>query len=194
MQLDNDDLNEDLVQIFETAELDETQESRIEQDLPIQYRVIMREERLEAIAKDIVSHFMGRGYRGKAMVISIDKATAVKMYDKVQKHWKRYLEELQARLGETIADGEGQALQDRIRYMKETDMAVVVSQSQNEIGDLRAQGVDITPHRQRMNTEDLDAKFQRPRGPVPYRFRLCDVDDRFRCASLFDDLSGQTTT
>ena len=119
MQLDNDDLNEDLVQIFETAELDETQESRIERELPIQYRVVTREERLEAIAKDIVSHFMGRGYRGKAMVISIDKATAVKMYDKVQKHWKRYLEELQARLGETIADEERQALQKKIQCMKE---------------------------------------------------------------------------
>ena len=165
MQLDNDDLNEDLVQIFETAELDETQESRIERDLPIQYRVVTREERLESIAKDIVSHFMGRGYRGKAMVISIDKATAVKMYDKVQKHWESYVEELQGRLRGTTADGEGQALQDRIRYMKETDMAVVVSQSQNEIGDLRAQGVDITPHRQRMNTEDLDAKFKDPENP-----------------------------
>ena len=44
-------------------------------------------------------------------------------------------------------------------------MAVVVSQSQNEIGDLRAQGVDITPHRQRMNTEDLDAKFKDPEDP-----------------------------
>ena len=165
MQLDNDDLNEDLVQIFETAELDETQESRIERDLPIQYRVVTREERLESIAKDIVSHFMGRGYRGKAMVILIDKATAVKMYDKVQKHWESYVEELQGRLRGTTADGEGQALQDRIRYMKETDMAVVVSQSQNEIGDLRAQGVDITPHRQRMNTEDLDAKFKDPENP-----------------------------
>ena len=165
MQLDNDDLNEDLVQIFETAELDETQESRIERELPIQYRVVTREERLEAIAKDIVSHFMGRGYRGKAMVISIDKATAVKMYDKVQKHWESYVEELQGRLRGTTADGEGQALQDRIRYMKETDMAVVVSQSQNEIGDLRDRGVDITPHRQRMVTEDLDAKFKDPENP-----------------------------
>ena len=165
MQLDNDDLNEDLVQIFETAELDETQESRIERELPIQYRVVTREERLEAIAKDIVSHFMGRGYRGKAMVISIDKATAVKMYDKVQKHWESYVEELQGKLRGTTADGEGQALQDRIRYMKETDMAVVVSQSQNEIGDLRDRGVDITPHRQRMVTEDLDAKFKDPENP-----------------------------
>ena len=40
---------------------------------------------------------MGRGYRGKAMVISIDKATAVKMYDKVQKYWQQYLEGLQTK-------------------------------------------------------------------------------------------------
>ena len=165
MQLDNDDLNEDLVQIFETAELKEAQESRIERDLPIQYRVITREERLEAIAKDIVSHFMRRGYRGKAMVISIDKATAVKMYEKVQKHWGNYLEELQAKLRNTTADGERQALQKRIQCMDGTDMAVVVSQSQNEIGDLRDRGVDITPHRQRMVTEDLDAKFKDPEDP-----------------------------
>jgi len=31
--------------------------------------------------------------------------------------------------------------------MKQTDMAVIVSQSQNEIEDLKAKGVDIKPHR-----------------------------------------------
>ena len=70
--------------------------SRVEQEFAIQYHVITREERLETVAADIVSHFMGRGYRGKAMVISIDKATAVKMYDKVGEHWEAYLEGLQA--------------------------------------------------------------------------------------------------
>ena len=35
-----------------------------------------------------MAHFMGRGYRGKAMVVSIDKATAVRMYEKVQRYWK----------------------------------------------------------------------------------------------------------
>ena len=108
---------------------------------------------------------MGRGYRGKGMVISIDKATAVKMYDKVGEHWEAHREELQAELRDTTADGEGQALQETIRYMEETDMAVVVSQSQNEIDDLRAKGVDIAPHRQRMNTEDLDTKFKDPEDP-----------------------------
>ena len=29
-------------------------------------------------------HFLGRGFVGKAMVVSIDKATALRMYDKVK--------------------------------------------------------------------------------------------------------------
>ena len=105
------------------------------------------------------------------MVISIDKATAVKMYDKVQEHWKAYLDGLQARLRATTAAEERQALQETIQYMDETDMAVVVSQSQNEIDDLRARGADIAPHRQRMNTQDLDAKFKDPED----RFRIVFV-------------------
>ena len=31
---------------------------------------------------------------GKAMVVCIDKATAVRMYDKVRKHWKVFLDAL----------------------------------------------------------------------------------------------------
>ena len=166
MELTNEHLNEELEGILEAAEIDETQESRVEQEFAIQYHVITREERLEAIAGDIVSHFMGRGYRGKGMVISIDKATAVKMYDKVQEHWEAHREGLQATLRDTTGDEERQALQETIQYMEETDMAVVVSQSQNEIDDLRARGVDIAPHRQRMNTEDWtpNSKTQRTRS------------------------------
>ena len=128
-------------------ELDEAQEERIEREFARQYHLITRDERLEAVATDIVSHFMGRGYRGKAMVISIDKATAVKMYDKVQEHWERYREGLQARLANALAEEEAGTLQAKIDYMDETDMAVVVSQSQNEIDDLRSRDVDIVPHR-----------------------------------------------
>ena len=58
MELTNEELNEELEGIFEAAELDETQERRIEQEF-VQYQVITREERLEAIAEDIVSHFYG---------------------------------------------------------------------------------------------------------------------------------------
>ena len=94
MESVNEQLNEDFEWILKAAALDETQEDRIKQEFAKQYQVITREKRLKAIAEDIVSHFMGRGHRGKAMVISIDKATAVKMYDKVKQHWKCYREEV----------------------------------------------------------------------------------------------------
>jgi type I restriction enzyme R subunit len=63
--------------------------------------------------------------------------------------------------------GEGrrprEALIARIHLMETTDMAVVVSQGQNEIEDLKAKGLDIVPHRQRMLKESLDEKFKDPR-------------------------------
>jgi len=35
-----------------------------------------------------VRHFLGRGYQGKAMVVAIDKMTAVRLYDKVRVNWQ----------------------------------------------------------------------------------------------------------
>ena len=166
LHLMNEDFNKDMEQILENAELDEAQETKLEHEFAREYHLITRDERLETIAKDIVAHFMSRGYQGKAMVISIDKATAVKMYDKVQKHWKRYIERLKSEIT-TQTGSERIFLEERIRYMEETDMAVVVSPGQNEIDDLRQKGVDITHHRARANTEDLDTKFK-------------DSDDPFR--------------
>ena len=164
LQLENPDLNADLEQILENAELDEAQEAKIEREFAREYHLITRDERLETIAEDIVSHFMGRGYQGKAMVISIDKATAVKMSDKVQKHWKDYIDRLKSEA--TTRHGKERVFwETKISYMEETDMAVVVSQGQNEIADLREKGVDITSHRERMNTEDLDTKFKDPDDP-----------------------------
>ena len=101
LQLLNEDFNEDIEQILEDAELDEAQEAKLEHEFAREYHLITREERLETIAEDIVSHFMGRGYRGKAMVISIDKATAVKMFDKVQKYWRQDIERLKSKISYT---------------------------------------------------------------------------------------------
>ncbi len=166
LQLINEDFNEDIEQILEDAELDEAQEAKIEREFGREYHLITRDERLETIAEDIVEHFMGRGYRGKAMVISIDKATAVKMFDKVQKHWQQYIARLKSEIT-TQTGSERTFLAERVRYMEETDMAVVVSPGQNEIDDLSQKGADIRHHRARMNAEDLDTKFK-------------DSDDPFR--------------
>ena len=165
VQLTNQELNRDLEALLEAAELDEAQEKKLEREFGREYHIITREDRLEAIAKDVVAHFTGRGYRGKAMMVCIDKATAVRMYDKVQAHWRAQI----ARLKQALESAQGdarEALIARIRLMETTDMAVVVSQGQNEVADLKAKGLDIVPHRQRLLKEALDEKFKDEADPL----------------------------
>ena len=165
LQLTNQDLNSDLEQILEDAELDQDQEAKLEREFAREYHLITRDQRLETIAEDIVSHFIGRGFRGKAMVISIDKATAVRMYDKVQEYWKQKIQSLKSDLNNHPSPDERNQLKALIQYMDDTDMAVVVSPSQNEIDDLRKRDANILPHRSRMNAEDLETKFKDPDDP-----------------------------
>jgi len=145
LQLVNPDLNDDIYNLIEQAELDPEQETRLEKELSRQYHLITRDDRLDTVAKDLVRHFTGRGFQGKAMVVSIDKATALRMYDKVRKYWPK---------------------------MDSTDMAVVVSPGQNEIEQMKKLGLDIVPHRKRMNEQALDEKFKDPEDPLRLVF-LC---------------------
>ena len=162
LQLANENLNEDMERLLEEAELDEAQEKKLEREFARQYHLITREERLETIAKDLVRHFTGRGFLGKAMVISIDKATAVRMYDKVKAHWTAEMSRLMDELAEVIGDEQRQVIKERLELMESTDMAVVVSPSQNEIEEMKAKGLDIAPHRKRMVSEDLETRFKDP--------------------------------
>ncbi|BCB07909.1 DEAD/DEAH box helicase [Vreelandella venusta] len=165
LQLINETLNEDLTQLLEDAELDEDQEKKVERVFAREYHLITRDDRLEAIAEDLVQHFVGRGHQGKAMMVCIDKATAVKMYDKVQAHWKDYLRRLQADLASTPEE-QREALKHKIEVLETTDMAVVVSQAQNEVKELADRGLNILPHRKRMVEEDLDEEFKDPDSPL----------------------------
>lgn len=165
LQLTNENLSDDLEQILEEAELDEDQERTVEREFGREYHLITRDDRLEAIAKDVVNHFLRRGHRGKAMMICIDKATAVRTYEKVRAHWEHHLNDL--RVGLQAAEGdERDAIEQTIREMEVIDMAVVVSQAQNEVADLASKGLDIRPHRKRIVTEDLDEKFKDANDPL----------------------------
>ena len=142
----------------------------MEREFAREYHLITRDDRLEAVAKDVVTHFTGRGFQGKAMMICIDKATAIRMYDKVKKYWAARIVELQAQRAVANEDAV-QEIEERIAQMQETDMAVVVSQGQNEIADMAEKGLDIRLHRRRMVSEDLETKFKDPDDP----FRLVFV-------------------
>jgi type I restriction enzyme R subunit len=165
LQLVNENLAEDMAEIIDSAELDDDQQAKLEREFAREYHLITREDRLEKIGEDIVAHFTGRGVLAKAMVISIDKATTVKIYDKVQKHWKMKLEELRKAL-ERADPADKPDLESRLSYFEKTDMAVVVSQSQNEIEEFKKKGLDIATHRKRMVKEDLETKFKHPDDPL----------------------------
>jgi type I restriction enzyme R subunit len=182
LQLDNPSLNEDIYRLIEDAELDLDQEEKLEQVLGRQYHLITRDDRLEAVARDVVQHFLGRGFIGKAMVVSIDKATALRMHDKVRKHWADETERVKAALdglwypppsGLSEADRAQReemraALTARLDLLNSTDMAVIVSPGQNEIAQMKALGLDIEPHRKRMNEAQpgLDEQFKDTENPL----------------------------
>ena len=97
------------------------------------------------------------------MVISIDRFTAIKMYNKVQYYWQQHLNELKAQLGQAnVSEFELKQLQKKIEYVESTDMAVIISSSQNEVEDFQNKGLDITHHRYRLANESpgLDEKFK----------------------------------
>jgi len=182
LQLINPDLNEDIYRLIEDAELDPEQEAKLERELARQYHILTRDDRLETVAQDIVRHFLGRGFVGKAMVVSIDKATALKVHDKVKKHWEVETVKVQKELGELAYQPGGggmspeQArydlrmadLKQRLSVLTTTDMAVIVSPGQNEIQQMQKLGLDIEPHRKRMNESQpgLDEKFKDTEDPL----------------------------
>ena len=182
LQLVNPDLNEDIYQLIEDAELDPEQEAKLERELGRQFHLITRDDRLETVAKDIVRHFLGRGFVGKAMVVSIDKATALKMHDKVKALWAVETAKVQKELGELayVPQARGMTpeqakrearraeLKQRLDVLTTTDMALIVSPGQNEIAHMLEQGLDIEPHRKRMNDSQpgLDEKFKDTDDPL----------------------------
>ncbi len=162
LQIINSNFNQDIESVLERAEIDEAQEEKLEREFSREYHLITRDQRLDKVAQDIVKHFMGRGYMGKAMVVSIDKATAIKMYEKVKKYWPQSLQELKNSLISVSSNEEREDLKKRIKFIEGSDMAVVVSQSQNEVEDLSKIGLDILPLRKRMLKEDLATRFKDP--------------------------------
>ena len=168
LQLTNADLNQEMEALVEAAVLDESQEKALEREFKREYHLITREERLDTIARDLVKHFMTRGNQDKAMVLSIDKATTIKMFDKVEREWAIYLADLRDKLTfSPPADAAERAgLAAQIAWMEETDRAVVISGgSQGEVAEFAAKGLNIERHRKRMNSEDLEAKFKDEKDP-----------------------------
>ena len=176
-----DDLNEQLaakLEELETVDIDVQQ--RLEKELKREYHIVTAGKRLDQIARDFVEHYSTAWETGKAMLVCIDKITCVRMYNRIEKYWRERIEELESQLSQAADEQEEVYRRRQIAWMKETKMAVVVSEEQGEVEKFRQWGLDITPHRRLIKEGfatdegermDLDVAFKKDGHP----FRIAIV-------------------
>ena len=171
LQIENPNLDNDLIDLIDHEDVDEEQRSKVERALKSKYPVLTSEKRLRDIAKDIAWHFNERGYQGKAMLVTLDKPTAVRMFDYITEYWKKYLIELKSKIESTNDEQEALKLKQQYDKAKNTEICVIVSSEQNEVDKFRSLKLDITTHRKKFVERDLEKEFKDDDNP----FRLAIV-------------------
>ena len=122
--------------------------------------LLTAEPRLRAIAKDFVGHYSDLWTTGKAMFVCLNKVTCVRMYNFVQEYWQEEIKALEQKIANTVSDQEQMELSRKLKWMKDTEMCVVISQEQNEIQTFKKWDLDILPHRTKMEKRELDKEFK----------------------------------
>lgn len=173
--LTNDWLDTDIDQIVEDENLNDREKELLENSSSRILEVIKRDERLDKIAQDIAHHFPRRGFLGKGMVVSVDKYTTVKMYDKVQYYWAQEKRNLIKERNNAKTKEERDRLTAQLTYMNKVEMAVVISEEADEAKKFQAQGLDITAHRKKMNDitpdgQDIEDRFKNADDPLSLVF------------------------
>jgi len=141
-------LNEKIATVVEQAEInDQDVAQRLEAELKRDYHIITAKKRLEQVAEDFVRQFSDGWESGKAMLVCIDKITCVRMYELILPLWEKRIHELEAALKEIDDDQEVQFRTRQIAWMRETLMAVVISEEQGEVERFKKWKLDIKPHR-----------------------------------------------
>lgn len=163
--LENPDITDRILDAIEKAELDVDQQEKLEREFAKEIHLLTAQQRLESIAKDFAGHYSDLWTSGKAMFVCLNKVTCVRMYDLVQKYWAEEIERLENDM-KLATQQEAQELSRKLKWMKETEMAVVISQEQNEIQTFQKWGLDIKVHRQKMEKRELDKEFKVAANPL----------------------------
>ena len=173
--LQNDFLDDDVVDIIEEENLNEDETRLLENSASRILEVIKREDRLDKIAQDIAYHYPRRGFLGKGMVVSVDKFTAVKMYDKVQHYWDIEKKNIVKERNTAATKEERDRLTAILDYMNKVEMAVIVSEDADENEKFAKQELDIATHRAKMNAitpegNDIEDRFKDVDDPLQLVF------------------------
>lgn len=163
--LHNPKITEQILDAIENADLDVDQQDKLEAEFAKEIHLLTAEPRLKSIARDFVNHYSDLWTSGKAMLVCLNKVTCVRMYNYVQEYWKEEIKKLKAKI-KTATQQEAQELERRLKWMQETEMAVVISQEQNEIQTFKKWDLDIKYHRAKMEKRELDKEFKDSKNPL----------------------------
>lgn len=169
--IENPDIDQEIIDLIDQEDISEDQQLKIERAIKSKYPILTSEKRLRAIAKDITWHFNDRGYQGKAMLVTLDKPTAVRMFDYISEFWKDYLNELKSKIESNDDELEVVKLEKKYQKVKKTEICVVVSNEQNEVDKFKKLNLDIAIHRRKIVERDLEKEFKDDSNP----FRLAIV-------------------
>ncbi|MBS1651857.1 MAG: type I restriction endonuclease subunit R [Bacteroidetes bacterium] len=177
--LQNDTLENDFAEIIEEENLTVEQQEKLEKEFAQELSVLKADDRLDTIAQDIVYHFPRRGYLGKGMIISVDKFTTVRMYNKVQHFWKEEIQKLNTEIAKAKTTEEKEELTSIRNWMRKVDMAVIISEEAGEDEKFSRHELNIKPHRKRLeevdeNGYELEDKFKDPKDPLQLVF-VCSM-------------------
>ena len=161
----NPELTDRILDAIERADLDVDQQDKLEAEFAKEIHILTAAPRLEAIARDFVKHYSDLWTSGKAMFVCLNKVTCVRMYDMVQKYWAEEIAALKGRIKQATQQ-EAQELERKLQWMMETEMAVVISQEQNEMQTFRKWNLDIQYHREKMEKRELDKEFKDSANPL----------------------------
>lgn len=165
LDLHNPEITNRILDAIENADLDVDQQDKLESEFAKEIHLLTAEPRLRSIAKDFAGHYSDLWTSGKAMFVCLNKVTCVRMYNFVQEYWQAEIQNLKAKI-KSATQQEAQELERKLRWMQETEMAVVISQEQNEIQTFRKWGLDIKTHREKMENRELDKEFKDPGNPL----------------------------
>ncbi len=165
-ELQSDAINERILEAIQAADLDPSQEEKVEREFAKEIHLLLSEKRLRMIARDFVQHYTDLWTSGKAMMVCLSRIACVMMYDYVQEYWQEAIAELEHQIAHNPNQQEVQELNRKLKWMRETEMAVVISQEQNEVAYFQKWGKEIKPHREKLETRELDKEYKDRENPL----------------------------
>ncbi len=165
LDLQNPEITNQILEAIENADINVDQQEKLEREFAKEIHLLTAEPRLRSIAKDFAQHYSDLWTSGKAMFVCLNKVTCVRMYNFVQEYWKEEINNLKSTVKKATQQEE-QEIKRKLKWMQQTEMAVVISQEQNEIQTFKKWGFDIEYHREKMEKRKLDKEFKDSKNPL----------------------------